>query len=322
MSEPTLSLREWRDGDEVTVADALGPAGSPQVALSRALLGPATQQPWRRTVVAEADGAIVGAAAVSESSLHPDRLWLYTEVLPAHRRRGVGTALVGALREEVPPSGTSGLRTRYPVNPELSENFEESETSAAAPFAASIGLIPIQRSRLVVVAPESLAVPPFGPTGPTLEDLATGSVELTKAVAAFYDAVHAPWDRSEMTLGRAQDHLLAPATGARGAVVLRDRPKEAGGRILSFAVSYDPAVTDPTEAQDAPTEVLLGYDTDLDPARARGAVHNLLAMLVARYPVQLEIDDAMEPLAAVVTGLLNAGSAHIEAETEIAATPA
>ncbi|WP_163542221.1 GNAT family N-acetyltransferase [Occultella kanbiaonis] len=317
MSEPTLSLRDWRDGDDVTVADALGPAGSPQAALSRALLGPATQQPWRRTVVAEADGVVVGAAAVSESSLHPDRLWLYAEVRPDSRRQGVGTALVGALTEEVPPSGTSGLRTRYPVTQDV-----DSEDFAAAPFAASIGLVPIQRSRLVVVSPDSLAVPPFGPTGPTLEDLATGSVELTKVVAAFYDAVHASWDRSEMTLGRAQDHLLAPATGARGAVVLRDRPKDAGGRILSFAVSYDPPATDTAEPLDAPTEVLLGYDADLDPARARGAVHNLLAMLVARYPVQVEVDDAMEPLAAVVTGLLNAGSATIGAETEIAATPA
>ncbi|TDE90443.1 GNAT family N-acetyltransferase [Occultella glacieicola] len=314
-----MALRDWRDGDEVAVADALGPAATPQAALGRALLGPGTHQPWRRTVVAEAGGAVVGAGAVSESGLHPDRLWLYVEVVPGQRRHGVGTALVSALREEAPPSGTTGLRSRYPVA-DLDGGTETD--AAAAPFAASVGLVPIQRSRLVVVAPGSLTVPPFGPTGPALEDLATGSVELTKTVAAFYDAVHAPWDRAQMTLGRAQDHLLAPATGARGAVVLRDRPKDAGGRILAFAVSYDPPATDTEAPEDAPTEVLLGYDAELDPSRARGAVRNLLAMLVARLPVQVEVDDAMEPLAAVITGLLASGAARVEAETEIAATPA
>src|SRR5699024_7451137 len=78
----------------------------------------------------------------------------------------------------------------------------------------------------------------LSPAGPALEDLATGSVELTKIVARYYDHVHQSWDPSQMSLGQAQDLLLAPQTGAHGAVVLRDRPKDQGGKILAFAVSY------------------------------------------------------------------------------------
>src|SRR5699024_10731958 len=119
-----------------------------------------------------------------------------------------------------------------------------------------------QRTRIARIEAGVLPEPMFGPAGPVLEDLATGSVELTKLVAAYYDRVHAGWDPSEMTLGRAQDLLLAPQTGAHGAVVLRDRAGELGGSVLAFAVSYPAAEeTEATPRQD--TELLVGYDTEL-----------------------------------------------------------
>ena len=53
-----------------------------------------------------------------------------------------------------------------------------------AAFAEAAGLAPIQRSRLVVVAPGALTLPVFDDgRGRSLEEAATGSVELTRALA-------------------------------------------------------------------------------------------------------------------------------------------
>ncbi|QOR72238.1 GNAT family N-acetyltransferase [Ruania alkalisoli] len=314
----SVTFRPWREGDEVAAATAFGAPDTPQANLDRPLLGPDAEDPWRRCLVAEIDGQVIGAAAVSEARLHPDRLWVYVEVASDHRRRGIGSELVQRLREVASPSGVGAIRARYTAG-----------NTAAEGFAAALGLTQVHRSRQVMVQPGALDVPVFGPTGPALEDLATGSVELTKLVVAFYDATHASWDRSEMTLGRAQDLLLAPQTGARGAIVLRDRAKSSGGTILAFAVSYDPPVLDPDDpgtvpavptSDEAPTQVLLGYDTGLAEERSRAAVRQVLAMLAARYPVQVEVDDAMTPLAAVIDDLLVIGSATIVTETRFVAS--
>lgn len=306
----TISYRPWQEGDEVAVREALGDPDTPQSALDRPLLGPDATDPWRRCIVAVEDEVVIAAAAVSEALLHPTRLWLYVEVATSHRRQGVGTELVRRLRQEEAPSGVTALRSRY-----------TGAAAAAANFAASLGMTPIQRRRIVRIPAGVLPEPTFGPAGPVLEDLATGSVELTKLVAAYYDEVHSSWDPSEMTLGRAQDLLLAPQTGAHGAVVLRDRAGELGGKMLAFAVSYPPA---PAEEESAPaprteTELLVGYDTELVVSRARAAVRQLLAMTAARYPVQVEVDDAMAPVAGVVDALVGAEQAEVVTETTLVA---
>ncbi|HIZ34641.1 MAG TPA: GNAT family N-acetyltransferase [Candidatus Ruania gallistercoris] len=304
----TISYRPWQEGDEVAVYAALGDPDTPQSALDRPLLGPAATDPWRRCLVAVEDGAVLGAGAVSEARLHPTRLWLYVEVAADHRRRGVGTELVRRLRQEGSPSGVTALRSRY-----------TGDATAAAGFAASLAMTPIQQSMIVRIRAGALPEPVFGPAGPVLEDLATGSVELTKLVAAYYDAVHASWDPAEMTLGRAQDLLLAPQTGAHGAVVLRDRAGELGGKVLAFAVSYPPpAAEDAAPAGD--TELLVGYDTTLANSRARAAVRQLLAMTAARYPVQIEVDEVMTPVAGVVDALVREEQAEVVTETTLVAT--
>ena len=116
-----------------------------------------------------------------------------------------------------------------------------------------------------------------------------------------------------MTLGRAQTMLLNDATGAKGAIVLRDKPKEAGGKILSFAISYEP------DRVDAPADVLIGWDPSLSDSEAREAVRGLLAMLAHQYPVKLEVDDAMVPLADLTDELITAGSATVVTTTIIVA---
>jgi hypothetical protein len=138
-------------------------------------------------------------------------------------------------------------------------------------------------------------------------------VELSTLVAEFYNETHA-WDPATMTVGLAQTMLLGEHTGAKGAVVLRDKPKADGGRIMSFAVSYDPA------REDAPTEVFLGWDTSLGLQDATISVRSLLAMLTHQFPVQLEVDDAMVPLALCIDELGPKQAATIVAISEIVAT--
>ena len=288
-----LTYRDWREDDDLALLEIWGDPETGQAGHFRAMLRPSAEQPWSRCIVAEDQGIAIAAGAVYETSLHPDRLWVYVEVARGHRGAGVASDLLARLRAEAEqaPSGVRKLRAKV-----------EPETSGAA-FARAAGLTQIQSSRVVQVSPGALPLPALGETGPQLEEAATGSVELTRAVADFYNSVHV-WDRADMTVGRAQQMLLSESAGAGGAVVLRSAPKAEGGTIQAFAVSYT------HERTDAPADVLLGYDTALPAEEAEAAVRALLAMLVAQYPVQLEVDDSMTAVLAVLQPLLDSGLAQ------------
>jgi GNAT superfamily N-acetyltransferase len=288
-----LTYRDWREDDDLALMEIWGDPETGQAGHFRAMLRPSADQPWSRCIVAEDQGIAVAAGAVYETSLHPDRLWVYVEVARGHRGAGVASDLLARLRAEAEqaPSGVRKLRAKV-----------EPDTSGAA-FARAAGLTQIQSSRVVQVSPGALPLPALGETGPQLEEAATGSVELTRAVADFYNSVHV-WDRADMTLGRAQQMLLSESAGAGGAVVLRSAPKSEGGTIQAFAVSYT------HERSDAPADVLLGYDTALPAEEAEAAVRALLAMLVAQYPVQLEVDDSMTAVLAALQPLLDSGVAR------------
>ncbi|MET1154069.1 GNAT family N-acetyltransferase [Arthrobacter sp.] len=288
-----LTYRDWREDDDLALLEVWGDPETGQAGHFRAMLRPSADQPWSRCIVAEDQGIAVAAGAVYETSLHPDRLWVYVEVARGHRGAGVASDLLARLRAEAEqaPSGVRKLRAKV-----------EPDTSGAA-FARAAGLTQIQSSRVVQVSPAALPLPALGETGPQLEEAATGSVELTRAVADFYNSVHV-WDRADMTVGRAQQMLLSESAGAGGAVVLRSAPKAEGGSIQAFAVSYT------HERTDAPADVLLGYDTALSAEEAEAAVRALLAMLVAQYPVQLEVDDSMTAVLAVLQPLLDSGLAR------------
>lgn len=347
-----VTLRPWAEGDDLRLLEVWGDPADVQQHQDRAMLAPDADAPWRRTLVAEDDGVPVGAGTVFAQSLHPRRLWLYLEVAPTARRRGIGSALLGALRAAVEQAHAAGrvtttqLKTRFAVasrvpvvtGHEADAAAESGEGDAAATTAAlgeeageahaaqvagteaflvASGFTPVQRSRRIAVAPGSIALPPLRdeehPEGAVLEEAATGSVELTRAVASFYDAVHG-WDPSQMSVGAAQQLILGPQTGAAGAVVLRDTPKEEGGTIRAFAVSYT------AERQDAPADVFLGWDPQLPLDQAQLAVGQLLAMLVAQHPVQVEVDEAMEALELILDGLIGAKAALTLVDTRIWAT--
>lgn len=298
-----IRYRPWRDGDDLELLQVWGGPESAQAEQSRALFRPSSDSPWLRCIVAEdvVDSVAVPVAAgyVFEPKLHDQRLWAYVEVGRDHRGAGTGATLLGMLRHEAgsSPSGVSTLRAKVVPG------------SDGAAFAAAAGFQQIQRSRIIEVAPGALAIPDFADdAGPQIEEAATGSVELTKAVTEWYNAVHA-WDPADMTLGQAQQFLLSDTAGAGGAVVLRDKPKSAGGAIAAFALSYTQSRTE------APADVLIGYDTTLRPSEQSAAVASLLAMLVHQYPVQLEVDDSMTALVEVLEPLLAAGSAKVVSET-------
>jgi hypothetical protein len=150
-----------------------------------------------------------------------------------------------------------------------------------------------------------------------VEDLATGSVELSDAVGRYYAEVHA-WDPPiPLSVGRAQQLFLSDAAGAHGAVVLRApaasafgpgvAPSRRKGRLRAFAVSYaGPA----SVAAEQPSEVFLGHEVRLEPSDAADAVRGLLALVAYQHPVRLEVDDSMTAVRATVDPLLEAGAAE------------
>ena len=330
-----INYREWREGDDLALLEIWGGPETVQAGQFRGTLAPSGNAPWRRCIVAEdvVDGVAIPIAAgvVHEASLHPERLWAYIEVDRQHRRAGVGSTLLTMLRHEAQraPSGVSKLRCKV-----------EPGTPGAA-FAEAAGLTPIQRSRLVVVEPGALTLPVFGDGSESaasdqVEDLATGSVELSDVVGRYYTAVHG-WDSpGELSIGTVQRLFLDELSGAHGAIVLRAPkasafgqgvPASRKGRLEAFAISY--AELAPAEGEDAaqaksgqPTDVFLGHDPNLAPEQAQAAVRDLLALIAYQYPVLLELDDSMTALRAVIEPLLASGKAHVQgAETLVVSDP-
>ncbi|MFI5085855.1 MAG: hypothetical protein ACHP7K_07980 [Actinomycetales bacterium] len=337
-----IAFRGWREGDDLALNEiwgdpetfqagqfrgALAASSGGTVASGGAGAGAADGGPWRRCIVAEdvVDSVAipVAAAVVYETSLHATRLWAYVEVAKDHRRAGLGATLVTMLRREAEraPSAVHALRCKV-----------EPDTAGAA-FAGAMGLHGIQRSRMVVVAPGLLPLPRFGngddeSAAAAVQDLATGSVELTDVVGRYYEAIHG-WDPTgALSAGTVQRLFLDDLAGAHGAVVLRTPPESAFGRdvpagrkgpIRSFAVSYQPPETGAGDAA-GPSEVFLGHEPALAGGDAEAAIRDLLALIAYQHPVLLELDDAMEAVAAVVGPLLEAGQARqLGAETLVVA---
>lgn len=329
-----IEYREWREGDDLALLEIWGDPETVQAGQFRGTLAPSGNSPWRRCVVAEdvVDGVAIPVAAgvVHEASLHPERLWTYIEVDRLHRRAGVGSTLLTMLRHEAEkaPSGVSRLRCKV-----------EPGTPGAA-FAEAAGLAPIQRSRLVVVEPAALKLPVFGDgteaaASEQVEDLATGSVELSDVVGRYYTAVHG-WDSpGELSIATVQRLFLDDLSGAHGAIVLRAPkasafgqgvPASKKGRLEAFAISYaqlapggENAGGENAAGENAatgkfsqPSDVFVGHEPQLGADEAQAAVRDLLALIAYQYPVLLEVDDSMTALRAVVEPLLESGKARVQ----------
>jgi GNAT superfamily N-acetyltransferase len=320
-----IQYREWREGDDLALLEIWGDPETDQAGQFRGTLAPSGNAPWRRCIVAEdvVDGGAIPVAAgvVHEASLHPERLWAYVEVARDHRRAGIGSTLLMMLRREAEgsPSGVTKLRCKV-----------EPGTSGAA-FAEAAGLTPIQHTRLVVVEPAALKLPVFGDgseeaASERIEDLATGSVELSDVVGRYYSSVHG-WDSpGELSIGTVQRLFLDELSGAHGAIVLRSPkasafgsgvPASRKGKIQAFAISY--AQENPEQGDTAhPSDVFLGHEPELGAEEAQAAVRDLLALIAYQYPVLMEVDDSMAAVRAVVEPLMEAGKARRQgAETAV-----
>jgi len=304
-----LEFRDWRSGDDLELLQVFGDPRSPQAHQDRTMLRENSDAPFSRTLVASVDGVAIGAGVVFASSLHPQRLWLYVEVAAEQRRCGVGTALVAKLRQQIPADQAQQLKARYTVTP-------GDPATAAAGFCKALGLGEIQVSRDVILEPGALAEPVFDTNDRVIEELSTGSVELTKLVMDFYNKVHEQWDPAKMTVGSAQRMLLDEHTGAQAALVLRDKPKSQGGVPLAFAVSYVPA------REDAPSDVLVGHNPAFSDDEVAEAVRDMVAMLIHQYPVKLEVDSSMFILASLIDALAGVEQATVISTTHILASDA
>ncbi|MCU6481440.1 GNAT family N-acetyltransferase [Arthrobacter sp. A2-55] len=320
-----LSFRPWRDGDDLALREIWGDAESAAAGAFRAALAPESDRgPWRRTIVAEDQGIPVAAAVVYSTTLHPARLWAYVEVATDHRRAGVGATLLTMLRAEAAAAVASGLAGTTALRTKVAPG------TSGASFASAMGLARLQRNRVVEVGPGALKLPVFGSgteeeATARVQDLATGSVELTDIVGRYYEAVN-QWDPTgTLSPGTVQRMFLDDLTGAHGALVLRAEPASAfgsdvqpsrKGRIEAFAVSYSQGHVVPGEP-DAPaqaSEVFLGVEPSLGHDAAVQAVYDLLALITHQYPVLLELDDSMEALAAVVNPMIEVGAAKVRGD--------
>lgn len=317
---PDYTFRPWQEGDDLQLMQVWPDADNIQASVFRAKLGPDTDAPWQRSVVAEHQGVPVAAGTVYETSLHVSRLWAYVEVAPDHRRAGLGRELLAQLRAlaKESPSGVTALRTKIV------------ESTPGAGFAQWAGLGSIQRTRMVRVEAGALAPQPLRVDGAdrldqAVEDLATGSLELTQAVWNFYRSVHT-WDPpAEQSLGRVNRLFLSDEAEAFGAIVMRDGVIAAHHEgktapITAFAISYRSLDADAPGREipeDEPTEVLLGYDVEAP--RAGEDVEQLLALLVAQYPVVLQVDDSMTVLSDLVDALIQRGTAVVQEEALVLA---
>lgn len=313
-------LRPWQEGDDLQLMQLWPDAENVHASVFRAKLGEEPSHQWQRTVVVEHHGVPVAAGTAYETSLHSSRLWAYVEVAPDHRRRGLGGRILAALREAAAeaPSGVTALRSKVVPG------------SSGAGFAQWAGLSSIQRTRMVrieagALPPQPLHEDPSGRTTQAVEDLATGSLELTRVLWDFYRRVHA-WDPpAEQTLGQVNRLFLSDEAEAYGAIVLRRdvvRAEREGRRapISAFAVSYRPLDADAPDREVSDgeaTEVLLGYDVEHQ--EAGEALQQLIALLVYQYPVVIEVDDSMEVLARIADALVHRGSAGVEEETLVVA---
>ncbi|NWN87701.1 MAG: GNAT family N-acetyltransferase [Micrococcaceae bacterium] len=284
-----MDIRDWQDGDDLKLLELFGDPLTAQHHHDRTMLGASTQQPFGVGLVAVDDAVPVAAGAIRTQAFHPQRMWCYIETAPLQRQRGIATALFNQLVERAPDN--TAFKTR---------SVTSDETTAA--WLTNRGFSPIQHSQRVVVASQA-----FEQTDIAVQELATGSVELSKVVAEYYNAIH-DWDPSELTITQAQQLLLAPQTGAEQAFVTRD-----DHGISAFAIAYPGPI-------DNVVDLLIGHN----PAHANPTpyVHSLLAVAGAQRSLAIEIDNSTTVVNALLKSAVAADAVLIEHDATIWATDA
>lgn len=316
-----MPIRDLTDGDDLRLNEVFADADTPAAHMARSLFRPSADAPLLRSVIAEVvPGVPVGAAAISESPLHPHRAWVHVEVATEEQGHGQGRELFEAACAQTVGTALEGLDLRARVQ-------------AGGPgegFAKALGFAPLTTTRVIKVAAGALP-PSGGGRAEDLEIVATGSVKLTKAFLAWYTAVNTNDAVGPLTIGQVNNAFLSEAVGAHGAALLNGAAGAAEDAGLSaFAVSYareaDQEGAQITDAQPAsgedeepPTELILGsmVETSDDAVDTASEMFNvavadaelLLARLSVDADVVLEVTSGMPVISALADRLVESGQA-------------
>jgi GNAT superfamily N-acetyltransferase len=259
-----VEIVEWAFRHRDALERVLGPPDD-LCRQARPVVGPAASGPrWRFTLVAEIDGEPVGSAVAFAPRWHAQRVWASVEVAAAHRRRGIGTALLEAVRE----------RCRSDGRPLRGKVFAG---SPAAAFAAAHDFKLIQRSRIFRLDQADGAA-----GGRFVVEMPASPSAAAAAFRDFYISSH-DWDPpGEMSVGDINETHIAEAVDL---IVVRS----ATGEPLAAGCLYD----------EHGELYLSGGPTDPGDPRAGQAAAALLDAVPR--PVLVEADDSAPAMLAALS---------------------
>jgi hypothetical protein len=190
-----FSIRALRPGDDLDglLDDGLDPL---YVVQAHQLHGPARDGArWRRTLVAVRGERVVGAVTAVRNRVHPHRYPLAVIVAREHRREGIATALVGAVRELRPEPMPLEVKLR-PADP------------AAAALLARFGARAYQTCPGPCLDPTAAAVRDWCAAQPAPPGVEFGTLDTLPAPrrvdcwVQMYEWVHASWSPADLAVLR------------------------------------------------------------------------------------------------------------------------
>jgi len=269
----TVVVRPIAATDDVS---ALGPA-----------FGPDVDEPRRRRTIVAVDGdQLVGAASATWSSRHPDLVQGALEVLPTHRRRGIGTQLLHALQD------LAGGALELVVD----------AGAAAEGFLRSRDFAPVVESHVVRVTLDDVTLGAFadvdGTTGATVEQ-ADPYGEAAECFEQLYAQAHTWAGRYVPTPGRpwlrwAGEPIVGTTCVAR----------RAGRAVTAACLTTGPFAGD-ADAFLPPTGTLLDHDDPQAAPMLRAVVGRALAAGAAAgvRHVSVEFDTPYAELSSLISTL-------------------
>lgn len=191
-----MEIRDWRDGDQVDHLLDADPDPLWAAQQHRFHGPPRDGERWRRTLIAEVDGQVVGAASLLFNDLHPGRYPAAVEVAPGFRRQGIGRRLLAALRELRPDPS-------HPIESKVRELDVEVR-------AFWTGAVTYQRCSCPVIDPADPSVQVWVAAQP---DTARAVTDPAPHFATLYRWLHEDWSpvSSDEVLRRVADELSAEA---------------------------------------------------------------------------------------------------------------
>jgi ribosomal protein S18 acetylase RimI-like enzyme len=218
-------IRGYRETDEPQIGALLVAAWphDPVLVEVSALHGPDLDENarLRRTLVAEEDGSLIGAATLLGTSRHPTFFFFTAVVAPERRRQGIATALLDELQ-----------RTRH--DRPLLARVRETDDGAIA-FLRANGFGVRMRSRSVSVDPADDEVVAWVAQQPQIElERPAARDQVAHAHEQAYQRVHAGWaPTTERPLDESLRAFCAEGWLPEASVLARD-----GAEVVGVASLY------------------------------------------------------------------------------------